>query len=105
METLTMFRIPVTGSNVVMKIFVVSLVLLSQCVGACAIDSQQPSMNKIINLGEAASIRVLSTPERELVRAALTPELLRANYRSAFELKRGAPNWKDFERSIGRTTL
>lgn len=88
-----------------MRMVVLLLMAASQFEIACAADSKQTSMNRIVNLEDVISIRVLSTPEREFVRTALTPELLLANYRSSFELKHAAPTWKEFERVVERTTL
>jgi hypothetical protein len=48
---------------------------------------------------------VICTPERQLVRIALTPERLLANYQSSFELGRSAPSWPKFEHSAEQTTL
>lgn len=74
--------------------------------GAVAIaDSKPVSVNEIVDLKSVTSIRVLCTPERELVRIALTPELLIANYRSSFELDRSASAWNEFKRSAEHTTL
>lgn len=88
-----------------MKVIVLLLIVAFQIATIRAADSKQTSMDRILDLEKVASIRVLSMPERDFVRAALTPELLLANYRSSFELKRAAPNWKGFEQAVKRTTL
>ena len=92
-------------SSCLRKAVVLSLVVASHFTSAHAAESKQVSLNKVVNLDGVVSIKVLSTPERETVRIALTPELLLANYRSSFELSRTAPGWKEFERSVERTTV
>jgi hypothetical protein len=74
-------------------------------VAASAADSKSVSVSQIVGMESLSSIRVICTPEDQLVRLALTPERLLANYESSFELERSAPSWSKFEHSAQQTTL
>jgi hypothetical protein len=87
------------------KIAVLWLTIALPFAAAAAADSKRVSVNEIVDLKSVTSIRVLCMPEHILVRIALTPELLIANYRSSFELERPASKWAEFERAAERTTL
>jgi hypothetical protein len=100
-----MFMIPAIDNRPVVRVAVLWLSIAFPFTALATADSKTVSVNEIVDLKSVTSIRVLCTPERELVRIALTPELLIANYRSSFELDRSASTWNEFERSAERTTV
>jgi hypothetical protein len=100
-----MLMIPAIDNRLFVRTAVLWLSIAFPFVVMATADSKPVSVNEIVDLKSVTSIRVLCTPERELVRMALTPELLIANYRSSFELDRSASTWNEFERSAERTTL
>jgi hypothetical protein len=63
------------------------------------------SLDHLADLKEMGKIRVISIPESDLVRVALTPKLLAANYRGMLELERSAQEWAEFEKAVEQTNI
>src|SRR5678815_5040396 len=74
--------------------------LVMSCVSAMA-----QSFDHLVNLKKMGKIRVISIPESDLVRVALTPKLLAANYRGLLEFDRSAPEWAEFEKAVEQTNI